>query len=355
MRSREVFSLNAGAAGSARYEPLDWLRGMLAAAIMVYHLVSWDVAPLTAGSMLGRLGIYGVSMFFVLSGLSIALAYHRYFSDWGSVARFGVRRIFRIWPLLWLAVISIAMLTVFRGETVSWRQVVLNLTTLFGFIRPSAYMNAGAWSIGNEMVYYACTPVLIALYNRSIRLGNLLMVATIGVGGVFAARWLDPHSTLARQWTTYINPFNNLFLYTAGIALYYNAGDWVLQRWQSVLGMLIALAVFAAYPVAGDQVVIVTGVNRFVFSGASVLLVLAVYRSGFDLPPMLAAPLTQLGLATYGVYLLHPLVHTVCRLVLPDAGASALIPLTIVLTLLVSWVIYHRFELPMMRLGKRLA
>lgn len=80
----------------ARYESLDWLRGLLALSIMLYHLIGWDIAPLKADTLLGRLGAYSVSMFFVLSGLSIALAYHRYFSDWSSVWRFGVRRAFRI-------------------------------------------------------------------------------------------------------------------------------------------------------------------------------------------------------------------------------------------------------------------
>jgi exopolysaccharide production protein ExoZ len=137
-----------------RNEPLDWLRGLLAAAIMLYHLV--------ASSLLGRLGVYGVSMFFVLSGLSIALVYHRFIIDGATAGRFFVRRVFRIWPLLWLAVIAVAVARALQGREVNWSQIALNLTTLFGFISPSDYINTGAWSIGNEMVYYALTPAIVA-------------------------------------------------------------------------------------------------------------------------------------------------------------------------------------------------
>jgi peptidoglycan/LPS O-acetylase OafA/YrhL len=151
-----------------------------------------------------------------------------------------------------------------------------------------------------------------------------------------------------------VKPFNNLFLYTAGIALYYNAVGQTWSNARSLTAMGVALVVFALYPVSGDQILIVTGLNRVVFSAAAVLLVLSFFKLKIALPPILAMPLTQLGLATYGVYLLHPLVREGCRLLLPEAGVSVLIPLTIVLTLFVSLVVYHRFELPMMQIGKRL-
>lgn len=345
----------ATTAGAPRQEPLDWLRGLLALSIMLNHRMRWDLTRLKADSLLGRLGVYGVSMFFVLSGLSIAVAYHRSLDSAGGIWRFGVRRVFRIWPLLWLAVITLTLLLAARGEAPSWRLIALNLTTLFGFVMPTAYLNVGAWSIGNEMVYYALTPLIVAAYNRSVLLGNLLLLATAGIDAAFAIHWLHADATLASQWAIYINPFNNLFLYTAGVGLFYNAAGPVWSNARTFAAMIVAVAVLAFYPVMGDQALIVTGANRFVFCAASVLLVLAFYKSGIALWLGIATPLTQFGLATYGVYLLHPLVRELCRPALPASGAVVTVPLTIGLTLLVSWVLYHRFELPMMQLGKRFA
>ncbi len=340
---------------TVRYEALDWLRGLLAASIMLYHLITWDIAPQTADTVLGRFGVYGVSMFFVLSGLSIAVAYHSHLGSWAGIWRFGVRRIFRIWPLLWLAILTMTVALVARGDAPSWRLVALNLTTLFGFILPTGYLNTGAWSIGNEMVYYSLSPFILFLYNRSRQLGNACLLVTLVVGAGFALSWISPQATLASQWATYVNPFNNLFLYTAGIALYYNAkeGAWSSARVLFAIG--VALGIFLLYPVTGDTALLVTGINRFVFSAASVLLVLAFFKSAIVLPRLLAMPLTQLGLATYGVYLLHPLVREGCRLLLPDVGVGVQVPLIIALTVVVSIVLYHRFERPLMEIGKRLA
>jgi exopolysaccharide production protein ExoZ len=271
------------------------------------------------------------------------------------VWRFGVRRIFRIWPLLWLAVFAITVLLASRGETPSWRLVALNLTTLFGFILPTGYLNTGAWSIGNEMVYYSLTPLIVLLFNRSRQLGNAFLLITLAIGVGFAFRWMSPQATLAAQWATYINPFNNLFLYTAGIALYFNAKGPAWSTARVLVAMGVALGVFMLYPVAGDHVLLVTGANRFIFCAASVLLVLAFFKSTIALPKPLAMPLTQLGLATYGVYLLHPLVREGCRLWLPGVGAAVQIPLIVALAVVVSALLYHRFELPLMEIGKRLA
>ncbi len=341
-----------------RIESLDWLRGLLAAAIMAYHLTGWGVGPHDGATVLGRLGAYGVSMFFILSGLSIAHVYHRFITEPQASRRFFVRRVFRIWPLLWLAVAVIAAFRLASGEGLSWKLIVLNLTTLFGFVRPSAYINTGAWSIGNEMVYYAMTPLLLRLYNRSRLAGNLFTLLTVGVGLLFSHHLLSTGATLATQWETYINPFNNLFLYCCGVALYYNASGLRATRWQCLAALGLAAATFVFYPVQGDQIHIVTGPARIAFCVASVTAVLAFYKYPAAVHPWLVAPLTQLGLMTYGVYLLHPVVWQTLSPLYARLGAGFMpvgaISLTVVLTLAFAWGAYHFFEVPMMRLGKKL-
>ncbi|ANH70661.1 hypothetical protein ABE85_17580 [Mitsuaria sp. 7] len=344
-------------AAPARFESLDWLRGLLALSIMLYHLNLWELVQPDASTALGRLGVYGVSMFFVLSGLSIAIAYHRFLQGPGSTPRFLVRRIFRIWPLFWIAVLSVTAMNVASREPVSLKLIALNLTTLFGFISPSSYMTTGAWSIGNEMVYYALTPLLLLAYRRSRAWGNGVVLACAGVALVFSQALLDPAVPLSRQWATYINPFNNLFLYAAGIALYFNAGQ-ARRLVTSALLLIAGVAVFTVYPVSGDTVNIVTGLNRWVFSAASIGIVLAVYGTSLRLPAWVGTPLVHLGLATYGVYLLHPVIWRALHLLAPDLVASwagwGMLAAVSALTIVVSLLIYHRIEHPMVLLGKRL-
>jgi len=98
-----------------RYETLDWLRGLMALSIMIYHLVAWKITGSDASSILGIFGIYGVSIFFVLSGLSMAIVYHNYIKDPTTSLTFFLRRIFRIWPLLWVCVATVSAIGLIGG------------------------------------------------------------------------------------------------------------------------------------------------------------------------------------------------------------------------------------------------
>ncbi|WP_446010266.1 acyltransferase family protein [Candidatus Electrothrix sp.] len=284
-----------------RIESLDWLRGLMALAIMFYHLTYWHYFPLDSSAFLGRLGVYGVSVFFVLSGLSMAIVYSKFIVDRKSIVAFYIRRIFRIWPLLWLCIALVIIPTIAKGGEVSLEKIFLNLTTLFGFVSPGSYINTGAWSIGNEMVYYAFTPIIIMTYEKSSIKGNVLLLISFAVTVVFSFFLLDSEIPLKEQWLTYINPFNNLFLYVAGIAIYYNSSVKKIKLSQVLFLFGIAIVIFMLYPVYGDKIAIVTGVNRLVFLFATILLVLSFYKfTRYDLIPKgVQYPLEQLGIATY--------------------------------------------------------
>lgn len=290
-----------------RYESLDWLRGLMAFAIMIYHLVSWKFFHAEAGSLLGNLGIYGVSIFFVLSGLSMAIVYNNYIKDSQTAIVFFVRRLFRLLPLLWVTIFLASCAAYYLRGELDLYKIFLNVTLLFGFVAPEAYINTGAWSIGNEVFYYAFTPLLIMLYAKNKQLGNLAVLALVAVGMYFAFSVLDPSKTLSIQWQTYINPFNNFFLYACGLALYYNFHDVSMKNIANTL-VVISLAILCFYPVTGDQINITSGINRVIFALASIVLTLGFYKLEIDLPNWFAKPFANLGEATYGVYLLHPIV-----------------------------------------------
>lgn len=340
-----------------RIESLDWLRGLMATAIMFYHLIYWHIAPIDSSYVLGRLGVYGVSIFFVLSGLSMAIVYSSFIVDRRTAVVFYIRRIFRIWPLLWLCLALVVLPSLLKGNDVSIQFLLLNITTLFGFVSPSSYINTGAWSIGNEMVYYAMTPFLLMSYEKSRSIGNILLVLSLLVALLFAFVLLDSQRPLAEQWRIYINPFNNVFLYIAGISIYYNL-RYVEMR-TTMLGLLFAfsIALFVFYPATGDQIAITTGVNRIVFLLASVVLVCAFYKfSNYSIvPKRVQYALGQLGIATYGVYLLHPIINSYAGYALNKLGfhsAWALIAFVPVLTVIFAIVSFRVFELKIMQYGK---
>jgi peptidoglycan/LPS O-acetylase OafA/YrhL len=98
--------------------------------------------------------------------------------------------------------------------------------------------------------------------------------------------------------------------------------------------------------------------SRIVFCFASVLLVLAFYKNAFSLPKLLSIPLTQLGVITYGVYLLHPKVYQVVLLVADKLHLNLTPHLIIVAAILGSIIAaqlsFKLLEEPFIRIGKKL-
>ena len=343
---------------SIRIESLDWLRGLMAIAIMLYHLMYWHFTPLDSSFFLGRLGIYGVSIFFVLSGLSMAIVYSGFIVDRKTASIFFIRRIFRIWPLLWICVALVAIPSLLMGKEVSIVKVLLNLTTAFGFVSPGSYMNTGAWSIGNEMVYYALTPILLVAYEKSATKGNAFLFLSFLAALFFAFALLDSQKSLSDQWGIYINPFNNIFLYVAGIAIYYNLKNVEIKLSVVVVLFGASIAAFLFYPVTGDQIAITTGINRVIFLLASIMLVCAFYKfSHYSLVPRgMQYLLGQFGIATYGVYLLHPIVNSYVGFAFKLMGLQSttiLFVVVVILTVVFAIASFNLFEKRIMKYGRR--
>jgi peptidoglycan/LPS O-acetylase OafA/YrhL len=332
-----------------RIETLDWLRGLMALSIMLYHLSSWVIAPLNIDTILGRLGIYGVSIFFILSGLSMAIVYNSYIKDFTTSIIFFIRRIFRIWPLLWIVCILIFMQQYTTG-THSWKLLFVNVTTLFGFIKPTAYIATGAWSIGNEMVYYAFTPIIVYLYNKKNILGNLFLIICTAIGMLFAFYFLDSKIVLSNQWSLYVNPFNNLFLYVIGISIYYNFKDVSIKQNINILILLITTALFCFLPFHGDQILIVSGFGRIIFVVLSTTIVFCFYKLRIKLPLFISSILESLGLATYGIYLIHPVVYMFILKIENDFIYFSLISIVTIISSIIS---YKFFEIKFINLGKK--
>ena len=136
----------------------------MALGIMVYHYYTWTGFKFGAETLLGKIGIYGVSVFYVLSGLTLFIVYHEKLGI-GNIRNYFIKRIFRIFPLLWL---SIFLSVVFLNNQASFTILLLNLSGLFGFVAPDRYIAVASWSIGNELVFYAFFPLVILL-SRKIR------------------------------------------------------------------------------------------------------------------------------------------------------------------------------------------
>jgi exopolysaccharide production protein ExoZ len=346
----EEFSVN-------RIHNLDYLRGLAAFGIMIYHYLSWTIGIFPADTFLGRLGLYGVSIFYVLSGLTLCHVYYdRMKPSVDDLVLFFKKRVLRIFPLLWLVTITMILLL---GKTPNPINLFLNLSGLFGFVRWDIYYSPGVWSIGNELVFYVFFPFSILFIKKSKPLMVLLSLAIFGLYLYFAFVKLDPNITLERQWKDYINPLNQVFLFLGGFLLGFFLQDVKIDNSIIVVMLLATFALFTWYPSAENPIDIVTGSSRLVFTICCFLICLCFYKLTYIFPKVIHQPLTLLGEASYSVYLLHPIVYTVMDKASDKLNGvfyvpiSAVLFLSILLTLVFSYFVYQYFEKYFMAFGRR--
>lgn len=348
-----------------RIEALDYMRGLMALSVMTYHYTGSAFGTLGGETVLGKLGIYAVSVFYILSGLSLAIVYAGKIAALPDVGRFWIKRVFRIFPLFWLAVTAELLLNAAGNLAdggqwgVSVYRVFLNYSLLFGFVDPSAYLPTGAWSIGNEMVFYVFLP-LVFLASRRFKLAVPLTAAfSLLCGLYFAFGALQPQVALADQWAAYINPFNQFFLFMAGVVIgvYGRPSTHNRQRALYLALALVCALLFAVFPAHGDKAEIASGLPRVVLSTLCILGVMFVYFANPAIKSFPARILAFFGEGCYSIYLLHPLVaapflFVSLRLGLGKPGWIFLIAAAATLT--VSWLTFRFLEAPMMGVGKRI-
>lgn len=333
-----------------RVQSLDYLRGLMAFGIMIYHYMSWTVGSFTAASFLGRIGIYGVSIFYVLSGLTLFLVYSGKLKT-DNLWNYIIKRIFRIFPLLWLSIfLSILIL----GKSPELKTLILNLTGLFGFIAHDQYIATASWSIGNELVFYAFFPFVILLSKKTRFAPLLFFLISAAVSFYFAFFVLTAGKTLATQWKDYVNPLNQVVLFSGGIL----TGQWLagkkIPNPYGIAILLISFLTFIFYPVTGDQSSLIAGLNRVVFVMLAFAITSSFLMIDFKIGKIAAFLLSRLGEASYSVYLLHPIVYALLKTQAGITDTNAFLITAFSITLLLSFLVYSFFEIRFISLGQTL-
>ncbi|MES2567351.1 MAG: acyltransferase [Bacteroidota bacterium] len=328
---------------------LDYLRGISAFGIMIYHYLSWSVGTFSAESFLGRIGLYGVSLFYVLSGLTLYYVYYNVMSpSLKDILLFIKKRIFRIFPLLWLVTI-ISVIIVKKG--INTYDLFLNLTGLFGFVKWEAYFSPGVWSIGNELVFYSFFPFFIYFSKHIKFLMLLVSLAILSIYVYFAFFKLDLSVSLGLQWKVYINPLNQVFLFLGGYLIGYFFSSINISNRVSILLIFMSLCLFTFFPSSADPIDIVVGGPRLIFTLSCFLICLGFYKISFKLPDSIHKFFALLGESSYSIYLLHPLVFTMVSFLLTFLdGYGFKVPVLFKLTVaisfsvVISYFVYEYFE-----------
>jgi peptidoglycan/LPS O-acetylase OafA/YrhL len=325
---------------------------------MVFHYRMWLFGLITTNTFLGKVGIYGVAVFYVLSGLTL---FHVYQEKIGSPSKaglvdFAIKRIFRIFPLLWLLSIATMLL---KHDNYTTESIILNFSGLFGFRHWDDTIIYGAWSIGNELVFYLFFPLFVFLSKRSGILLGLLAASLLLLHLWFAFIHIEKAIAEGGFWTTYTNPLNNVFLFTGG----YLMGLWTrntqLSKVIAISILAAALGTFIFLPVAGDATHLVAGWYRVIFTLICFAVCFAFYKTDFGLPAPVHKAFETLGEISYCLYLVHPLLYHVLTHYTGNYYNGLSVPVKILsgftLSILVAYIIYRSFERYFMKLGKQVS
>jgi exopolysaccharide production protein ExoZ len=276
------------------------LRGFAASMVVIFHATSvWSVRVNGSASAGWTNGSAGVDIFFVISGLVMAISTIGLEHPLRPARDFLTRRLIRICPLYWAATIGALLLlkASHAGDKESFGYVVssflfLPCRNIHG--EPFPILNAG-WTLSFEMFFYLLFALALAMRISVARLLTPVMISLAVLGLFRTTHWIDASLLL--------NPL--LLEFLMGLLLGHFLIKGYRMPWKVALLIGIpAIAMILTAPVSESPWL------RFASWGIPAALIVHMVvmlegRFGSSYPPWLLT----IGDASYSLYLLHTLIQ----------------------------------------------
>jgi peptidoglycan/LPS O-acetylase OafA/YrhL len=348
---------------------IDALRGWAFLGVLICH-----VSQKLGGGLPGWFGQwvsngrFGVQLFYIISCLTLLMSLEsRSQREPRPVAAFFIRRLFRIAPLFWLAIIFYSLCL--GRQSAAWTphgisRSTIAATALFVHGWDPATINAavpGGWSIAVEMNFYLLLPLFFAWVTnlrRAVWLAVLGLLFSVAADR-FLFHFVQPH-VAAGNMDDFLS-FRQFWLpsqipiFALGAVLFH-----ILRRRPAAAGnsrslalLLALLALFVAE----------NGPSRFLRHDVvfAIALFLGTWALTLHSTVIFVNPITRyLGKISYSGYLTHTAVVLLALKLFygpssPPAGLKSFVPLflvALVLTVAISSLTYQLVEAPGQMLGK---
>jgi len=332
-----------------RLEYVDCLRGLAATAVLYQHVVEEsNLTPLKATLDLSP-GLFGVVLFFLLSGYVIPFSVNERFRP----TTFIVRRAFRILPAYYALIACVGLFPVLgfhvpelHSESLSARGWIANLLLVQDFVGQPPIIGV-AWTLILEIIWYA---FFVAVF---LRFGHRRIVETSVAYSVVCIA-LGVVALVAEKRV----PFGRIGFLDAAL-LGYAAFGWH-QGLINTRGLSVATAFFLVATVFTQWV----GFGHFQHRTMTVahvmwgwLLPTALFfvfmtvRSVRESSAARFPAFVKLGEISYSVYLMHCVLLAIhLQFVGPD-WVWLVVPIA---TLVLGWLMYSTVEQAGIRLGRQL-
>lgn len=326
---------------------VDAARGLLAFSVMSFHVLSGENI-----AAYENIAYYAVYAFFTISGFSLWISYYGRLQSSRDIRAYLIKRFFRIAPLYYFALIIRILL---EPLPATWPlDLLANVTLLLGFYNPGASsLITGGWSLGIEFVFYLLLPILLITVKSATALAAVTAAALVMQFMFINLVLGDAQVMTGPLWAQYSQPASFVGYFLAGclIGEVYRLSREKQKTYGlpfACFALLLFSIVQSPYPIG-----FLTGLRGLLLASLTIVFVASVAFAPRASGRLRGAS-EWLGMISYPVYLLHPLVHQVVRDL--DVPTSPLrILLVFAVTAALSSVVSRRLEVPLRELGRRLA
>lgn len=323
-----------------RLEGLDALRGVAAAAVMLYHYSAWHRNASAVGlvphgaAVWFPYGRFGVELFFIISGFVIFMTLERT----PSLYDFATARFARLYPAFlasMLATIAVTSSLHYAREQVNIVQILANFS-MFAQRFGEHDIDASYWTLWYELGFY----LLAAMCCLVMRWREPELPCTAWLATEFLLRECAGATSMQPIMQLTHTSFAHLFI--IGIMLYRLHTGRGTPLTVPLLLSSIAMALFG--PPLGSNWVTMIGYAGAVAGLASLVWLATTRYGGFLRSP----PLLFLGRISYPLYLAHQNAGDAVLAKLETAGINpnVAILITMALAVLAAWMISTFVEWP---------
>jgi exopolysaccharide production protein ExoZ len=294
-----------------RLDYLDSLRGIATLGVVAVH-VSQEF-PTSIDSFLS-FGRFGVQLFFMISAFTMCYMWCGRDGEDKKQKKFYIRRLMRIVPLFWLAILFNFFIYGFSSELYNEEgkgllQVIATMFFLHGLI-PNTINSVveGGWTISVEVLFYLLFPFLFRYLSHIKNKENIIIVAMLiyffnvlifipnASNALYFYYGSVAEAGVARDFI-YMNIVNQLFVFALGIFVYFNNVNTFLsfKACKVIILWIILTTALYFYGVIDFRSLASLGINLIL------LLIFLIFRlSDYNIKL-----LSKLGENSYGIYLSH--------------------------------------------------
>lgn len=353
------------------FPALDGLRFIAFLTVFIHH-VTFYINPSLVGNPILRFfrvnGWIGVDIFFVLSGFLVTLLLLEERKKRGnfSYKNFFLRRVIRIWPLYFLALIFgyliFPNILLILGSSHTWPNLASDIKKylpwhliFLGNIN-TAFLGwesmrgvSQLWAISLEQQFYIIWPIFLFFIKKlktAFITTILLILVAIGLRIVLVNSGVN-HPGIYTNTLARIDSL--MFGVILGFVLFFK-GEFInklanISRFYLLI--LIGFIIFLFFSTANNTLAIRNGIFGYLVTGifSLITIIVCIQKENIITKLLSNKVLLKLGRLSYGLYIWHVFaLEFLAFLILPTGSLLPLLILGFILTLALAYLSYNLFE-----------